>query len=94
MRPVHIVAVYPGVQVDLQLLQRMIQLAPEGNPIKFVQDRFVETLADAVCLRMPRPGFGVLYAVYTEVQFIIVLFELPAIFRASVRQDADEAHFL
>ena len=72
----------------------MIQLTPEGNSIKFVQNRFMKTLADAVCLRMPRLGLGVLYAVYAKVQFIIVLLELSAIFRASVRQDADKTHFL
>lgn len=41
-----------------------------------------------------RLGLGVLYAVYAKIQFVIVLFELAAVFRAPVRQDADNAHFL
>ena len=48
--------------------------------IKFVPPIY-ETLADTICLRMPRTGLGVLYAVYAKIEFIISQFKLPAIFR-------------
>ena len=72
----------------------MVQFTPEGNLVKLMQDGFVEALANTVCLRMTCLCLGMLYAVYTQIQLVIVRFELAAIFRASVRQDADNAHFL
>ena len=59
-----------------------------------MQDGFMETLADTVCLRMPRLGFGMLYTVYAQIQLVIMSFELAAVFCTPVRQDADNAHFL
>ena len=72
----------------------MIQFPPEGNLVKLVQNGLVEALADAVCLRMPRLSFGMLYAVYAKIKLVIVRFQLAAVFCASVCQDADNAHFL
>ena len=54
----------------------------------------MEAFADAVCLRMPRLGLGVVYAVYAQIELVIVYFQLAAVFRAPVRQDADNPHFL
>lgn len=85
---------YPGVQVGLEFIQRVIQPSPEGNPMKFVQDRFVETLADPIPLRMPRLDLTMLNAVHAKIAFVIVPLDLPAIFRTSVCRDADDAHFL
>lgn len=59
-----------------------------------MQSRLGEAPANTVCLRMTRLGRGVFDAVYAKVEFIIMLLELSAIFRASVRQDADKARFL
>ena len=53
----------------------------------------MEAFADAVCLRMSRLGLGVLYAVYAQIKLVIVGFQPAAVFRASVRQHADNAHF-
>ena len=54
----------------------------------------MKPLADAVRLRMPGLGLCVFYAVYAKEQLVIMRFELTAVFRAPVRQDADDAHFL
>jgi hypothetical protein len=51
-----VVMLQSGIQFGLQLHQRMIQFAPEGNLIKLLQDGFGETFADTVCLRMSRFG--------------------------------------
>lgn len=62
--------------------------------IKFVQCRFMKKLADTITSPDAAHGLGVLYAVHAKIEFIIVLFKLPAIFRVPVRQDSDKAHFL
>ena len=67
MRSVHIVILYPGVQVGLEFIQRVIHFSPEGNLVKLVQDGFMEAFANAVCLRMSRLGLGMLYAVYAQI---------------------------
>lgn len=43
---------------------------------------------------MPRLGFGVLYAIYAQIKLVITRFQLAAVFRAPVRQDADDANIL
>ena len=43
---------------------------------------------------MPSLYLGILYAVHANVEFIIVLFNIAAVFRTPVRQDADKTHFL
>lgn len=63
-----VVTVYPCVQTSLELLQRLIQLSPEGNLIKLIQNRFVEPLTDAICLRMTRLDFCVLNTVHAEIK--------------------------
>jgi len=63
VRPLRVVFVQPGVQIGLQLFQRVIQLAPERNLVKLVQYGLVEPFADAVRLRMPRLALGVFNAV-------------------------------
>ena len=60
----------------------MIQLPPESNLIKFMQHGFMEAFANAVCLWMQRFGLGVFYAIDAKVQFIIMRFDLAAVFRA------------
>ena len=70
MRPFGVVLLQPDVQVGLQLFQRVIQFPPEGNLVKFVQNGFVEAFADAICLRMPCLGFGMLYAVYAQIKLV------------------------
>ena len=52
-----------------------MQFPSEGNLIKLVQDGFVEAFADAVCLRMPRLGFGVLDTIYAQIKLIIMCFQ-------------------
>ena len=87
-----VVAIYPYIQVGLKLLQRLIQLSPEDNLIKLIQNSFVESLTDAICLRMTRFGLRVLNAIHAEIKFIIMGLNLAAVLCASVCQHADESH--
>ena len=89
-----IVVLHPVIQVSLQLVQRVIQFPPERNLIKLLQHGFMKALADTICLRMPRFGLGMLYAVYTQIQLVIVRLQFAAVFGSSVRKHADNAHSL
>ncbi|TCS36782.1 hypothetical protein EDC30_1051, partial [Paucimonas lemoignei] len=60
MRALIVVVSQPFIQIDLQLFNRSVNLAPERNLVKLLQDRLVEALANAVGLRMVGLGFGVL----------------------------------
>lgn len=50
MRALVVVVAYPLIEILLQRPQIMIDLVPEGNLIKLIQDRLVETFANAVGL--------------------------------------------
>ena len=84
----------PSIQISLQFIERQIQLLAESDLIKLLQDRFVEPLADAICLWVPCLGLGVLDIVQSQVKLIVVRFWLATIFGATVSQDADNAHAL
>ena len=92
--PICVILLQPCVQVGLQLLQRVIQFAPERNPIKFVQYRFVEALADAVCLGVTRLALGVFDAVDGQIQLVVMRLHFATVFRTPVRQHTDDAHLL
>lgn len=94
MGSIHVVAVHPRIQIGLQFLQRVVQLAPESNLIKLVQYGFMKTFADAVGLRVSGLGFGVLNTVHAKVKLIIMGFNFSAVLSASVCEYANEAHFL
>ena len=59
-----------------------------------MQDRFVKTLADAVCLRMPRLGLGMFSVIYAQIKLVIMRFQLAAVLGTLIRQDADNTRFL
>ena len=59
-----------------------------------MRDGLVEALADAGGLRMTRPGSGMFDAVHTRAEPVIMRFQLAAVFRAPIRQDADNPHLL
>ena len=63
-----VVTLHPGVDVLLQLVQRMGQLTAERARVKLVVDGLVEALADAVGLRTLRPGARVLDVLEIEIQ--------------------------
>ena len=54
----------------------------------------METLTDAVGLRGPGPGFGMLNVIDGQVQLVIVMFHLGAVLGAPVRQDAQQGQGL
>ena len=49
----------------------------------------MKTLADAVCLRMPRLGLGMLSVIYAQIKLVIMSFQLAAVLCTPIRQHAD-----
>jgi hypothetical protein len=84
--PLLVVLLQPVIQVGLQLVQGPIDLLPERHPIQFVQHRLVEPFTDPVGLGMPGLRAGVIDVLHREVQFILVAFGCPAVFRAAIRE--------
>src|SRR5215472_14594192 len=58
IRPPIIVVDQPGVEIGLQLVDRVIDLLAERNPVKLVQDGAMKALADAIIRHddFRRPG--------------------------------------
>ena len=75
----------PLVQIFLQLLQRLVKLFAEGHLIKLIQDRLVETFADAIGLWRHRFGFHVVNFIDRQIQLIIMVLDLAAILCATIR---------
>ena len=67
-----IVVTEPFVQILLQIIHVLVELFPECNLIKLLQDRLVEPLADAVCLRRFDLGPGVINVVQRQVKLVIM----------------------
>src|SRR5215471_3528761 len=51
MRSTIVVFDQPGVEIGLQLVDRVIDLLAERDPVKLVQDSAMEALADSIRLR-------------------------------------------
>jgi hypothetical protein len=48
MRPAIVVLNQPGIEIGLQLVERVIDLLAERDPLKLVQDSAMEALADSI----------------------------------------------
>ena len=88
MGPLPVVALQPGVQVGLQLLQAPVYLLPEEQAVAFVLQGLVEPLAYAIGLRLVGLGPGVVDVFHGQVELVGMVLRLAAVFRAPVGQDA------
>ncbi|ULA58269.1 MAG: hypothetical protein LZF60_50001 [Nitrospira sp.] len=62
----------------------MLDLLPKRYAATLVQHRLVETLTDPVGLGMPDLGAHVIDVLDRDVQFVLMAFPDPAVFRAAV----------
>ena len=85
---------HPIIQIDLQLFNGLVNLAPECYLVELLQDSLVEAFADAVGLWMVDFGSGMLNVVQRQVELVIVVLRFAAIFGTTVGQDADDSHAL
>lgn len=94
MRAVVVVVDQPLIQIDLQFFDRAVDLAPECDLVKLLQDRLVKALANTVGLRMTDLGLRVLDVIQGQVELIVVRFRPAAVFRAAIGQHPDQPHAL
>ena len=62
----------PSVEIGLQLVDRVIDLLAERDPVKLVQDCAMETLADSIRLRALGFGAAVIDVLNREVELVFV----------------------
>jgi hypothetical protein len=68
----------PGIKIALQLGDRVIKLVSERDAVELVQQRLVETLANAVRLRAPRLRWRVIDVLDGQIQLELVVVRLVA----------------
>ena len=67
-----IVVDQPGVEVGLQLVDRVVDLLAEGNPVELVEDGAMEALANAIGLRALGLGAAVVDVLNGEIELVFV----------------------
>ena len=72
MRPPRVVFDQPGVEIGLQLVDRVIDLFAERDSVKLVQDSAVEALTDSVRLWALGLGAAVIDVLDREIELVIV----------------------
>ena len=94
MRSLSIVGIDPFVHIGLQLLQTVIELAPERGGIELVLNGLMEPLADAIGLRALDLGASVINTFQVQIQRVFVVFPVAAVFAASIGQDSQQCNAL
>ena len=56
----------------LELFDPQINLFPEGDAVKLIQNRFVKSLADAIALRILHLRLGVLNVIDRQEQLVVM----------------------
>ena len=90
MWPRLIVFLDPGIQIDLQLVDRTIHLLAERDTVEFVEHGLVKTLTDAVGLRALGLGARVIDVLDREIELVLVPFGIAAELTAAIGQDAEK----
>ena len=94
MRAFCVVALHPRIDVSLQFVERVIQLASECAGIELVLDRLMEALTDAIGLRVFGFGARVIDVLYRQLELIFVMLTLAAVFGSTIREDAQQRNLL
>jgi hypothetical protein len=75
----------PGIEIGLQLVERVIDLLAERDPVELVEHSAMKALADSVRLRALGLGAAVIDVLDREVELVVVAFA-AAEFGATVSQ--------
>ncbi len=78
----------PGVEVGLQLVNGVIDLLAERDPVELVQDSAMEALADSVRLRALGLGAAVIDVLDREIELVLMTLG-AAKFGAAIGQDTE-----
>ena len=79
----------PFVKIRLQLIKGCVDFLSERDLIKLGQNRFIKALDDTVGLRVPRLGPCVINVVKRQIELIVVLLWLSAVFGPTVGQNSE-----
>ena len=94
MRALFVVVADPQIEIDLQLVDRMVQLFAERDPIKLVEQSFVEALTNTVGLRALGLGARVVDVLDRKIELIFVPLRIAAVLAAAVGQHAQQLDFM
>lgn len=90
MGALHVVVNKPRIEVLLQLVYGRVNFFAERGAVELVEHCFMQPLADAVGLRMPRFRARMLDILDRQIQLVRVLFGVAAIFRAAIGEDPQQ----
>jgi hypothetical protein len=88
MRPDLVELAHPEIEVDLKVVDCGVDLLAEGYAVKLVKHGLVEAFDDAVGLRAPGLGSGVIDVLDRQIEFVFVAVVGPAIFSPAVGEHA------
>jgi len=94
VRPCPIVLSQPIIQIGLQFVQVVIELFAKCGGVKLFLDGAMEAFADTVGLRVASLGAAVVDVLHRQVQFVLVVLALAAIFRATIGEHAQQRNFV
>ena len=80
----------PLIEIALQILYTCIDLFPECDAVKFIENRFVESLAEPIGLRILHLRLRVLNVIDRQEQLVVVSIRPPRELRAPIRQDPQQ----
>ena len=80
----------PGVEIGLQLVDRVIDLFAERDPVKLIQDGAMEALADAIGLRALSLCAAVIDVLNGEIELVFMALG-AAKFSAAIGQHSRQA---
>ena len=89
-----VVFVQPVVKIGLKFFKRLVDPLSKCDLVKLLKDCLVETFAGAVCLRTFRLCFRVIYILKSQVELILMLVFLSAVFGAAVCLDSKQWNVL
>lgn len=91
MRAFCIVRLDPCIEISLELVDGLVDLFAEGDPVELVEHRLVQAFNDAVALRTLGFRSRMIDVCDREVELIGVLLGIAALLRAAIGQDPENA---
>ena len=88
MRSLLVILTEPSIDILLQFVKRPIDLSPKGHPVELIEHGLVESLADAVSLRMSGPRPGVVDVLQVKIELVLMMFSGPAVLCSPVGENA------
>jgi hypothetical protein len=78
MRTVFVVLFQPVIDIMLQFIKRRVNIFPEGDLIKLIQDSSLKPLAVPISLRRSGLRLCVIDILYKKIELVLVMFPIGA----------------